>query len=347
MLGPEKSHYAGTVQNVSELARIAESARQLEAVGFDGITTPEAGHDPYLPLMIAAEHTQTVRLGTNIAVSFPRSPMVTAQAAWDLQNYSSGRFALGLGTQVKAHNERRYATPWPGAPGPRMREYILCLQSIFRSFQNPKEPCYFEGEFYQFTLLPTFFNPGPIVHPDIPIYLAVVNKYMARLAGELCQGIRLHPIATFGYTRDVIIPAMEEGARSTGRAREQLDLLGAPFLAVGRDEEAVDTAVKGLRQQIAFYASTPAYHPVLRFHGWEDIGLELNRRISDGKINTIASLITDDMLDEWAIVCTCDQFADQVKKKSAGLFDSILLDLPPEVRADQDWMRQMIGLIQS
>ncbi|RLQ21085.1 TIGR03617 family F420-dependent LLM class oxidoreductase [Seongchinamella sediminis] len=347
MLGPDKSQYAGTAQARGGLARIAESARQLEDIGFDGITTPEAGHDPFLPLMLAAEHTGKVRLGTNIAVSFPRSPMITAQAAWDLQNYSGGRFALGLGTQVKGHNERRFGTPWPGPAGPRMREYLLSLQAIFHSFQNPDEPRYFKGEHYQFTMLPTFFNPGPIEHPDIPIYLAVVNEYMARLAGELCQGVRLHPIATFSYTRDIIVPAIDEGASRGGRRRADVDLLGAPFLAVGRDEAALARSVEGLRQQIAFYASTPSYHPVLRYHGWEDIGLALQRMAREGKVKDMAPLISDDMLAEWAIVGTCEQFARQVKDRVAGLFDTVLLDLPAEARADEEWLRDTVAQIQA
>ena len=347
MLGPEKVQYAGQVQGRNGLELIAESARRMEAAGFDGITTAEAGHDPYLPLMIAAEHTRSVRLGTNVAISFPRSPMVTAQAAWDLQNYSGGRFALGLGTQVKGHSERRYGTSWPSPPGPRMREYVQCLKAIFASFHQPGSPEYFSGQHYQFTLLPTFFNPGPIDYPDIPIYLAVVNEYMAGLAGELCHGLRLHPIATFSYTRNVIVPAIAKGAQRAGRGRADIDLLGAPFLALAENEAALAGAVEGLRQQIAFYASTPAYHAVLRYHGWEDIGLQLNRLVRNGKLKELAPLISDDMLNEWAIISTYEDFADQLKDKSRGIFDSVLLDLPPAARADASWLRETITRIRA
>lgn len=347
MLGPEKSQYAGKGQAKKGLQLIAESARLLEDVGFDGVTTPEAGHDPFLPLMIAAEHTDKVLLGTNIAVAFPRSPMITAQTAWDLQNYSDGRFVLGLGTQVKGHNERRYCTPWPSPPGPRLREYILCMQAIFKSFQDPKNPQYFKGEHYQFTMLPPFFNPGPIEHPEIPIYIAAVNEYMARLSGELCQGLRLHPIATFSYAKDVIIPAIEKGAKKGNRQRADVDLLGAPFLAIGRDEQSLAKAKEGLRQQIAFYASTRSYHAVLRYHGWEEIGLELYQMSLDGKWTDMPALISDEMLEEWAVISLYDEFADKIKEKSAGIFDTLLLDLPPEARADADWMRETIQRIKS
>ncbi len=347
MLGPEKSQYAGVGQVNKGIQLIAESAKTLEDVGFDGVTTPEAGHDPFLPLMIAAEHTQRVRLGTNIAVAFPRSPMITAQIAWDLQNYSGGRFALGLGTQVKGHNERRYCTPWPSPPGPRLREYLLCMQSIFKSFQDAKNPQFFEGEHYQFTMLPPFFNPGPSEHPEVPIYIAAVNEYMARLSGELCEGLRLHPIATFGYTRDVILPAIQKGADKAGRQLSDVDMLGAPFLAIGRDEEALEKAKAGLRQQISFYASTRSYHAVLRYQGWEDIGLQLHQMSLDGKWADMPALITDDMLEQWAIICSYDEFADKVKEKTQGLFNTVLLDLPPEARADTDWMRETIQRIKA
>ncbi|MFQ5516556.1 MAG: LLM class flavin-dependent oxidoreductase, partial [Acidimicrobiia bacterium] len=154
----------------------AEQARKLEAAGYDSVITPEAGHDPFLPLMTIAEHTDTLRFGTGVAIAFPRSPYVTAQMAWDLQRFSGGRFMLGLGTQVKGHNERRYSTPWPSPPGPRLREYILCLKAIFNTFQNNERPSY-QGDHYQFTLISPFFNPGPNPEGHVPIYISAVNKY--------------------------------------------------------------------------------------------------------------------------------------------------------------------------
>jgi probable F420-dependent oxidoreductase len=155
----------------------AEQAKSIEAAGYDSIMTPEAGHDPFLPLMTIAEHTSTLRFGTGVAIAFPRSPFVTAQMAWDLQRFSGGRFMLGLGTQVKGHNERRYSTSWPSPPGQRLREYILCLKAIFDSFQNNSRPEY-QGEYYQFTLISPFFNPGPNSDGGhVPIYISAVNKY--------------------------------------------------------------------------------------------------------------------------------------------------------------------------
>lgn len=342
MMAPDTDQYAGKGQNTADLRQIAESARYLEAAGFDGVTMPESGHDPYLPLAVAAEHTERVTLGTNIAVAFPRSPMVTAQVAWDLQHYSNGRFNLGLGTQVKGHNERRYCTPWPSAPGPRMREYILCLKAIFQSFQNPDNPSYFQGEHYQFTMLPPFFNPGPIEQPEIPINVAAVNPYMARLAGELCSGLRLHPIATFTYTRDVVLPQIEEGANKSARRLADIDLIGAPFLAIGKDEAAVEKAKDDLRQQISFYASTRSYHGVLAHHGWEDVGVQLHQLSLEGKWAEMPKLISDEMLAEWAVISTYDNLAESIKRCADGLFSTVLINLPAEARAEADWLRDTV-----
>ena len=228
VLGPDTDQYAGKGQPATRIAHIRQVAQRMEALGFDGLTTPEAGHDPFLPIPLMAEHTQAIQLGTNVAIAFPRSPMVTAQIAWDLQQLSGGRFRLGLGSQVKAHVQRRYATPWTGPPGPRMREYLECMQAMFETFQQAK-PSFYQGEHYQFSMMNPFFNPGPIDHPAPEILIAAVNPYMAQLAGELCDGLRLHPIATFDFTHKVVIPAVAAagpmrirrggGAVLPGRAR--------------------------------------------------------------------------------------------------------------------------------
>ena len=342
MMGPDTGQYAGKGQAVTGIARIASDASRLEALGFDGITTPEAGHDPYLPLGFAAEHTTRVRLGTNVAISFPRSPMITAQLAWDLQNYSGGRFALGIGTQIKGHNERRYATPWPSAPGPRMREYVLCVRAMLRSFQNPGSPEYFEGEHYRFTMLPPFFNPGPIAHPDIPIHVAAVNPYMARMAGEICDGLRLHPVATLAYTREVLLPAIAAGAARSGRDPASFELIGAPFLALGRNEEELRKSMDALRQNISFYASTRSYHAVLAFHGWEDVGMELHRLSLAGKWAEMPALISDEMLGQWAVIALYEDFAERLRERAQGVFATVLIDLPPTARADDDFVRETL-----
>jgi probable F420-dependent oxidoreductase len=346
LLHLEAEQYAGMGQTAATIGNIATNARAIEALGFDGATMPEAGYDPFLPLIVAAEHTQRLRLGTNVAIAFPRSPMVVAQLAWDLQKYSGGRFQLGLGTQVKGHNERRYSTPWTAPPGPRLREYLLCLQAIFASFQNGKRPTYFEGKHYQFTLMPPFFNPGPSPHPHVPIYIAAVNPYMCRLAGELCDGLRLHPIATFKYAKEVVRPTVEKGARKAGRQLSDIDVVGAPFLAVGRTDAEIAAAKDGLRQRIAFYASTRTYHSVLGFHGWTEAGLELHRLSVQGKWQEMPRVITDAMLQELAIIGTYDDLVPQLKARCGGIFSTVTLDFPPPLRADEARLRQMIRALQ-
>lgn len=342
ILGPDTDQYAGKGQEVMTIQRIADEARAVEALGFDGLTTPEAGHDPYLPLTICAEHTERVTLGTNVAISFPRSPMVTAQIAWDLQQLSGGRFELGLGTQVKGHNERRYAAPWTGPPGPRMRDYVTCLRAMFDAFQKGEKPS-FMSKHYQFTLMSPFFNPGPIEHSSIPIHVAAVNTYMARMAGELCDGLRLHPIATFRYTEQVIIPTIASGAKEAGRSPSAVNVIGAPFLAIAPDEDGLAAAKDALRQHIAFYASTRTYHAVLEFHGWTDVGMRLHQLSKEGKWTEMPKLISDEMLDEWAIVGTYDQLVPKLKERCAGVFQTILLDLPSRLKKNPDRVREIVA----
>ena len=345
MLGPDTDQYAGDGQATTDIAGIAAAARRTEELGFDGVTAPEAGHDPFLPLVVAAEHTKHIKLGTNVAIAFPRSPMVTAQVAWDLQQLSGGRFQLGLGTQVKGHVERRYASSWTGPPGPRLREYVECLKAMFETFQSGEKPS-FRGKDYQFTLMNPFFNPGPIEHPQVPIYLAAVNTYMARLAGELCDGLRLHPIATFRYTREVVLPAVRAGAEAAGRKLADVDMIGAPFLAIAKDAEGVDAAKRALKQHIAFYASTRTYHAVLEFHGWLEVGHELHRLSREGKWKEMPDQITDAMLEEWAIIGTRDQLVTRLKERCSDLFSTVLLDLTPALRRDETWVGETVAALQ-
>jgi probable F420-dependent oxidoreductase len=343
LMNPDTNQYAGRGQAAFTIETIIGQAQRLERLGFDGGFAPEAGHDPFLPLMTAAQHTERVTLGTNVAIAFPRSPMVTAQIAWDLQQYSKGRFALGLGTQVKGHNVLRYSAPWTAPPGPRLRDYLLAMKAMFKSFADPANPETFEGEHYTFKLIPPFFNPGPIEYPEPPIYIAAVNKYMARLGGELCAGLRLHPVGTFEYTSSRLLPLIDEGAKRDGRTIADIDIVGAPFLATGIDEEAVAAARQEQKQHIAFYASTRTYHAVLEHHGWEDVGAKLHQLSKEGKWTELPNQITDDMLDEWAISATYDNFADEVSRRCKGVFDTVLLDLPPSLRDDDDRVEDIVA----
>ena len=320
---------------------IGEYARRMEEVGYDSIITPEVGHDPFLPLMIVAENTQRLKFGTGVAIAFPRSPFAMAQIAWDLQRYSGGRFMLGLGTQVKGHNERRYSTPWPAPPGPRLREYILCLKAIFNTFQTNERPNY-QGKWYQFTLISPFFNPGPNPNGGVPIYISAVNKYNCRLVGELCDGIRMHGFNTPKYTREVIIPSIEEGVKKAGRELADIDIVGGSFLVTGNTEEEVEKAKAPVKQQIAFYGSTRSYHPVLECHGWGETGMRLYRLSIEGKWAEMASEITDEMLDEFAIVGTYDEVVSKIRERYFGVVSTLDFGFAIQTPEQAERLRWMV-----
>jgi probable F420-dependent oxidoreductase len=301
---------------------IGDAARRIEDAGYDSVITPEAGHDPFLPLMIIAEHTKRLKFGTGVAIAFPRSPFVTAQIAWDLQRFSGGRFMLGLGTQVKGHNERRYSTAWPSPPGPRLREYILCLRAIFKTFQSGSRPDY-QGKHYQFTLISPFFSPGANENEHVPIYISAVNRYNCQLVGELCDGIRMHGFNTTKYTNEVILPAIKEGAEKAGRKLSDIDIVGGAFVITGKNEEEVEKAKAPVRQQLSFYASTRVYHPVLETHGWQEAGQQLFRLSMEGKWGEMANMMTDEMLEEMAVIGTYDQIADKLKQRYSGVVTTL------------------------
>jgi len=218
---------------------------------------------------------------------------------------------------------------------------VLAVKAMFQSFQQGA-PVAFEGAHYRFTLLPPFFNPGPIDHPAPPIYVAAVNRYLCRLAGELCEGVRLHPIGTFRYVRDVVLPTITAGAEKAGRTLADVDVVGAPFLAIGSNEAEVAKAKQAVKQHIAFYASTRTYHAVLAHHGWESAGLELHRLSREGKWGEMASVISDDMLEQWAVIATYDQLAATLTARCRGLFATILLDLPARLLADDRATRAIV-----
>jgi probable F420-dependent oxidoreductase len=322
------------------LAAIAEAARSIEEWGFDGLTTPETGHDPFMPCAIAAEHTDRVTIGTNVAIAFPRSPMSVAQVAWDLQRWSGGRFKLGLGTQVKGHNERRYSTPWSGPAGPRMREYIQTLRAIFTTFQSGSLTP-FRGEYYRFDLMSPFFNPGPNREGGhVPIYISALNPYLARLAGELCDGLRLHPLSTVPYVNDVLLPAVEEGAKRSGRNLSDIEIVSMPFTITGRTAAEVEAARTQVRMHIAFYASTRTYHAVLRHHGWEDAGLRLHDLSAQGNWPAMGQAVTDQMLDHFAVAGTFDEVMPRVKSRWKDSCDTVFVPVP--AGADGAAMRGLV-----
>jgi probable F420-dependent oxidoreductase len=298
-------------------------------------------------LLIAAEHTERVSLATGVAVAFPRSPMVVAQMAWDLQRLSGGRFQLGLGTQVKGHNERRYGTPWSAPPGPRMREYIHCVQAIFKTFQDNRRPTYFEGKHYRYTLSPPVFTAGPIEHPHVPIHLAAVNDYMSRLGGELCDGVFAHPACTAKYVREIMRPRIEAGARKAGRRLEDIDVIGAPIIVTGADAAELARERELLKRRVAFYASTRTYHSIFEVHGWKDIGAKLHALSLENKWDEMVKLIPDEMAEEFATIGDLDEIGARLEERWGGLLTTMNLptDFPLRTPEDERRARKLIELL--
>jgi probable F420-dependent oxidoreductase len=324
-----------------DLSRVAAAARDAEAGGYDGLWTAEAGHDPYLACAIAATATERVSIGTNIAVAFPRSPLVHAQIAWDLQAASRGRFILGLGTQVKGHNERRYSTKWL-PPGPRLREMIQLIHHIWDVWQNGKKPG-FEGKYYQFSLMTPFFSPGPIEWPKVPIYIAGVNPYICRLAGELCDGFLAHPFHSIKYIDEVVRPNIDEGLAKSGRKRGTVALSTTAFVITGKTRDEIEKNKGPVRQQIAFYASTRTYIGVLEAHGWGETCIRLNEKAAKGDWGGMADLITDDMLEVYAVQGLVDDLPALVRKKYTGVMDRLGFYILPGVLGDEAQRRALVA----
>jgi probable F420-dependent oxidoreductase len=302
------------------------AARAAEELGLDGVISAEIAHDPFTPLAFAALETERVRLGTGIVVAFPRSPMVVAQIAFDLHRHSKGRLHLGLGAQVKGHNERRFSVAW-GPPVPRMREYVESLRAIWRSWELG-EPLRYEGEHYRFTLMTPEFTPPRTGLPPIPISIAAVGPAMLRLAGRVCDGVRLHGFATRKYLEEVCVPAFEEGLRASGRRRAHFEVWGGGFVATGADEDELQRQVEAIRYRIAFYGSTRSYHGVFAVHGWQDLGAKLHQMSKRGEWKQMAAEVPDEVVRAFCAVATHDCLASAIEERFGGIADSLALQLP-------------------
>ncbi|MCA0458607.1 MAG: TIGR03617 family F420-dependent LLM class oxidoreductase [Chloroflexi bacterium] len=303
------------------LNTVGDIAKQVEGYGFGGMWTAETSHNPFLPLTHAASVTSRINIGTGIAVAFPRSPMVMAQTAWDLAEQSQGRFILGLGTQVKAHITKRFSSEW-SAPVPRLREYIEAMRAIWNTWQNGT-PLRYIGEQYRFILMTPFFSPEPMLYTDIPIYIAGVNDGLCRLAGELCHGFHVHPFHTTRYLKELVIPNIEAGAQKTGRSRADVKLTCMIFVVTGSTPEEIQQSTIATKSQIAFYASTPSYKAVLEMHGWQDISERLTKLIRENRWNEMWTEISDEMLNEIAVVAPVHELAQKVKERYTGLLDRV------------------------
>ena len=334
----------GTGLSGGSPAEIAESARRAERNGYDIVSSSETSHNPFLPLAIAAEHTERVELRTSIALAFARSPMDMAYIAWDLARLSNGRFTLGLGSQVRGHIVRRFGMDWT-PPAPRMRDYVLALRHIWDAWQNGTKVEY-ESDNYKFNLMPPVFNPGPIEHPDIKVSISAVNTNMLRVAGEVCDGVLLHSYSTHKYTREVLLPNLTRGAARRGRTLKDLAVTGAGFIVTGHDQQELERQKKITRGRIAFYASTRSYAPVMSAHGWDDTASKLYRMSVDGQWNDMPDQITDEMLEAFAVIGTYDEIVPRIKAAHGDYATSLGFGLPAEAPENDGVFKEIVQELQ-
>lgn len=316
----------------TSLGAVPAIARAAEAIGFDALWSTETMHDPFLPGALAAEHTARLRFGTAVAIAFARSPATLAYTAWDLAEASGGRFMLGLGTQVKAHVERRFGMPWPQSVVGKLREQIGAIRAFWQTWQTGAKLDY-RGGYYKLSLMSPFFNPGPIKYPSIPIFIAGVNTGLARLAGETADGFLVHPFHTPRYLSEVLLPAIAEGTARAGRSRDDVQVSATAFVVTSPEEDFF------VRSQIAFYASTPSYRPVMALHGWEPVAEELSALASRGKWNEMPALVGDEMLATFAVIAAADDLPAALSARYQTLVDRLALYSPfvPGER-DEFWM---------
>jgi probable F420-dependent oxidoreductase len=308
---------------------VATAAR---AAGYDGLWSAELDHDPFLPLARAADAAAPMELGTSIVVAFARSPMTVAGTAWDLQALSGGRFILGLGSQVRAHIERRFSMPW-SQPAARMREFIQALHAIWASWQEGVT-LDFQGDFYTHTLMTPNFDPGPLPAGRPQVYLAAVGTAMTRAAAEVADGLLAHGFTTQRYLAEVTLPTLQAGLDAAGRSRDDFVVKYSPFVVTGADEAQMARSAQDTRERIAFYASTPAYRPVLELHGWGELQTELNHLARKGQWKTMGGLISDEVLEAFALVAPPDQLPTALGSWLAGLADRTSFTAPEGTSAE-------------
>jgi probable F420-dependent oxidoreductase len=315
------------------LRDVPAHARRAERMGYTGLAVPEAVHDGFLVAALALEHTRTLKVATSVVLAFPRSPMTVAYAAWDLQSLSGGRLELGLGSQVKGNMEGRFSVAWK-PPVPRMREYLASLRAIWDCWQNGAE-LHFEGEYYRFDRMQPFFNPGPVAHPEIPLFLGGVSRVMTQLAGEATAGIMTHPTNTNPrYLRELTAPNLEIGARRAGRTRAEVEVLASSFLATGPTREAVEAERERIREYLSFLYSTPQYWPSLELHGWGDVGRHLRRLTREGRWDEMKGAITDEMLNQLVPLGSYGEIADVLREWYGDLVTGIAFRMPEDPSYD-------------
>lgn len=323
----------------------ATAAVEASRMGYDGFFSAETQYDPFLPLAFAATAADDLDLGTAIAVAFPRSPMITAMTSWDLARLSSGRFILGLGTQVRGHITRRFSTEW-SSPGPRLADYIDSLRAIWDAWQN-STPLRHDGDFYQFSLMTPFFDPGPIAHPDIPVFIAGVGPYLSRLAGRACDGFHVHPFHTVPYLDQVVLPNIADGAQAADRSRDDVEVATTVFVMTGDSDEEIEKAMEPVRSQISFYGSTPSYRPVFESSGW-DFHERLHAMSRRGQWAEMAEVVPDEAVLEVGVAARFGELAEAIKRRYGDRVQRVgFYSIGSFLEHDPDAVREVIRSLQA
>ena len=324
-----------------DIRRFADLAVTAEEVGLGAVLVEETKDDPFQLLALGAAATSTIGLGTSVAMAFPRSPTVTAMSAWSLSKLSGGRFVLGLGTQVRAHVERRYGLDWH-APAPWIRDYVHAVRAVWACWQNGTR-LQFDSEHYRLDLMVPLFNPGPIDHPDIPIHVAAIGPNMCAVAGEVADGIRLHPVCTPKYIDEEVLPHLARGAARADRDVDRIDVCMKPLVGTAADDAALERVAESVRARVAFYLSTPSYRRTFRLHGWEDVAERASVLAREQRWEELPGLVSDEMLHTVATVGTHDEIADKLNERYAHRVDRIEFSIPVDTPDDADRLRSILA----
>lgn len=319
-------------------------AAVAEEVGVGAVLVEETKDDPYQLLALGAATTSSVQLGTSVAMAFPRSPTSTAMSAWSLQKLSGGRFLLGLGTQVRAHITRRYGLDWH-APAPWMRDYVNAMRAVWNTWQTG-EPLRFESEHYQLDVMVPLFDPGPIEHPEIPIYIAAIGPNMCAVAGEIANGVRLHPVCTTKFIDEEVLPNIMRGAARNGRRLDDVEICLKPLIGTAPTSARLEQVVETVRARVAFYLSTPSYRRTFELHGWGDIAREASQLSRDQRWDDLPGLVHDEMLHTVATIGTYDEIATKLNDRFAERLDRIEFSIPVDDADGADACRQILGQLQ-
>lgn len=328
-----------------DIRRFAELARVAEDVGLDAVLVEETKDDPFQLLALGSTTTSTIQLGTSVAMAFPRSPTATALSAWSLQKVSDGRFLLGLGSQVRAHIERRYGLPW-SAPAPWMRDYVNAIRAVWSCWQD-QTPLDFQSEHYTLDLMVPLFDPGPIEHPDIPIHIAAIGPNMCAVAGEVADGVRLHPVCTPQFIDAEILPNLARGALRSARNVDDVEVCMKPLVGTAPDDERLEKVIDTVRARVAFYLSTPSYRRTFDHHGWLDVARHASTLSREGRWEELPSLVSDEMLHTVATIGTYDEIGARLVERYAGRVDRIEFSIPVETAGDAERLAAILEQVRA